>query len=53
MNYQTDSFKVIWHPYVIDVLGKLVCRPLLLASHCCEIEFMNWVAVEGGLVSIN
>ena len=48
-----DSFEVSRHPYVVDILGELVCRPFLFAILASEVECFDGVAVEGGLFSID
>jgi hypothetical protein len=50
---RTDSFEVGWHPYVVDILGELVCRPFPFAILASEVERFDGVAVEGGLLSVD
>ena len=42
-----------WHPYVVDVLCKLVCCPFLFAILASEAEFLDGVAVIGSILSVN
>ena len=44
---------MIRHPLVVDVLRELVCRPLLLAAHFCEVELADGVPIERSLVSVD
>ncbi len=39
------------HPYVVDILGEFVRRPLFFTIG--EIEFTNRVTIEGSLVPLN
>src|SRR5271163_2996155 len=41
------------HPYIIDTLCELACRPLLFAIQFCEVERTDRVTVEGSLISID
>jgi hypothetical protein len=52
-NDRTDSLKVSRHPYIVNVLGELVCRPLLPPFKRREVELVDQVAVESGLAFIN
>ena len=45
---RAESFKVSWHPRVIDVFDEFVCCPLLFAICCCEAKVVDRVAIEGG-----
>lgn len=53
VNSGTDPFQVRRHPNIVDIFGKLVYGPLLLAIHCREAELVDWMPVEGGFDSIN
>ena len=41
------------HPYVVDVFGELVCRPLLFTIQCCEAELMDMISIEGGPLTVD
>ena len=41
------------HPYIIDVLGELVCRPLLFAAQFCEVKLADGVTIKGSVFSLD
>lgn len=41
------------HPYIVDVLRKLIRCPLFLAFRRCKEELMDGVTTEGGIISFD
>ncbi len=37
------------HPYIVDVLRELICRPFFFG----KVEFTNRLTVEGSLISLD
>ena len=50
---RADQFKNFRRVMIVDVLDEFVSGPLLLAIQCREVKRMDWMAIEGGLVSFD
>jgi hypothetical protein len=53
VNDRADPVQELWHPNTTDVLGELVCRPLLFAFQFCEVEGSDGVTIKGSVFSLD
>ena len=47
INDRANPVQVVWRPYIVDVLGELVCRLLLFAIQFCEVKLADRVMIKG------